>query len=103
MTRVLVLLAAVAAVSVIAASAEAQVVYRATYYAPTVVYRAPAPPVYTVASPVVVPAPTVAYFAPAVPVVEPVAEVRTRYRPILGGTVSRVRYRYAPVYYPAVP
>jgi len=49
-------------------------------------------PVTTVAY---APAPTVAY--------QRVARVRTRYRPLLGGTVSRVRYGYAPVYYPPAP
>jgi hypothetical protein len=64
----------------------------AAYPAPQAVYYAPAPPV-TYAS--YAPAPTVAY--------QPVARVRTRYRPLLGGTVSRVRYGYAPVYYPPAP
>lgn len=100
--RTVILLVALVTVLFLASSTQAQVVYHSTYYAPTVVYRAPAPVAYSVASPVAAPVPTVAYYPAAVPVVEPVAEVRTRYRPILGGTVSRVRYRYAPVYYPAV-
>lgn len=68
-----------------------------TYYspvvapAPTVVYSpvvsAPAPVAYTVARPVVVS-----------PAYAPVAVTRTRWRPFLGGTVTRVRYGYAPVY-----
>jgi hypothetical protein len=77
-----------------------------TYYAPavpTTVYYGPA---YTVASPVAA-APAGAYFGttrvyyPAVaPSVRPVvAPVVTRYRPFLGGTVTRYGYRYAPVYY----
>jgi hypothetical protein len=36
------------------------------------------------------------YRAPAV-AYAPVGRVVTRYRPILGGTVSRVRYSYMPV------
>lgn len=52
------------------------------------VYAAPAPVAYTVARPVV-----------AAPVVAPVAYTRTRWRPFLGGTVTRVRYGYAPVGY----
>ena len=53
-----------------------------TYYAPPVVYTSCYAP------------PAVAY--------QPVARYRTRYRPFLGGTVTRVRYGYAPVYtYPA--
>ena len=58
-----------------------------TYYAPTA-YVAP---VYTAPAPVVVYRPAVV----TVPVA-PVAVSRTRYRPILGGTVTRVRYGYAP-------
>jgi hypothetical protein len=56
-----------------------------TYYAPATAYYAPAPTtVYY--------APTTAYYAPA-PIVQ------TRYRPILGGTVTRVYYpNYAPAY-----
>jgi hypothetical protein len=83
-----------------------------TYYAPAtyapapVIAAAPAPTPYYVGSPVVVepavvaaPAPVVTYYrAPAV-AYQPVAHVHTRYRPILGGTVSRVRYSYMPVVY----
>lgn len=107
-----------------AAAAQAQYV---TYYAPVrTAYFAPAPavvpviptvattvayapPAYTVASPVVVaaaepvvpaPVPVVTYYrAPAV-AYAPVPRVVTRYRPILGGTVSRVRYSYMPVLIP---
>ena len=72
---------------------QAQVPY-VTYYQPVVAYHAPA---------VVVP--QTVYYAPApAPVVyQPTARVRTRYRPILGGTVSRVRYGYAPAYYAPAP
>jgi hypothetical protein len=81
--------------------AQAQVAY-VTYYQPMTVYS---PPVVYAAPQTVyyAPAPTVAYApAPAV-TYEPVARVRTRYRPLLGGTISRVRYGYAPVYYPPAP
>ena len=87
-------------ISLFAANAEAQVGY-VTYYQPVTAYRpaplpvyAPAPVVYSsyYAGPSVVAAP--------VPVYQPVARVRTRYRPILGGTVTRVRPAYyAPVVY----
>ncbi len=60
------------------------VVYRPV--APTVVFR-PAPVAYRVARPV--------YVQPAV---VPVAVTRTRWRPFLGGTVTRVRWGYAPVH-----
>ena len=98
------ILKSIAAIAVLfgaAASADAQayVVYSPVVAAPAPVVIAPAAPTvvyrpvvpYTVASPVVV-APAPAVVAPAV---QPV--VRTRYRPILGGTVSRLRYRYSPV------
>ncbi len=72
--------------------ARAQVAY-VTYYQPMTVY-----------SPPVVVAPQTVYYTPAPAVsYQPVARVRTRYRPILGGTVTRVRYRYAPVYHTAMP
>ena len=42
------------------------------------------------------------YYAPAPAVVyQPTAVVRTRWRPLLGGSVTRVRYGYAPVVYAA--
>jgi hypothetical protein len=121
--QALALLAGLAALAWGAADAEAQYVtyYQPTvsYYQPSVSYYAPAPVVaptaytvarpltYTVASPVVAPAPVVVpapvpvvtyYRAPAVSYVA-TPQVVTRYRPILGGTVSRVRYGYAPVVY----
>ena len=74
----------------IESDAQAQVAY-VTYYQPMTVYSPPVP----CASHAV-------YYAPAPAVTyQPVARVRTRYRPILGGTVTRVRYGYAPVYHPA--
>ncbi|MEM6799508.1 MAG: hypothetical protein AAF589_08335 [Planctomycetota bacterium] len=121
MPRLAACLAIAAALLAGAASADAQYV---TYYSP-VVAPAPvvvAPPVYTVARPVYAP-PVYAVARPVVttvaspvvttvasPVVTTVARpvyatkayaptpvVRTRFRPLLGGAVSRVRYRYTPV------
>ena len=43
------------------------------------------------------PAPTTVYYAPAPVTYAPVAHYHTRFRPILGGSVTRVRYRYVPV------
>ena len=78
--------------------ARAQVAY-VTYYHPMPVFNPPvvAMPhtVYYAAAPYYAPASRVSY--------EPVARVCTRYRPLLGGTVTRVRYRYAPVYHPPAP
>lgn len=71
----------------------AVVAYRPACAAPAhVAYTVARPVTYTVARPV---AYTVA--RPVVTTVAPVAYARTRYRPFLGGTVTRVRYRYAPV------
>ena len=64
-----------------------------TYYSPVVA----APARVVVYRPVV---PVVAAPAPvAYTVARPVAYARTRWRPILGGTVTRVRYGYSPVTY----
>lgn len=98
---------------VVVCSKQAQAQRYVTYYQPATVYYAPpvvsAPVPYTVASPVVVeapqpvvvaPQPVVTYYRAPTVVYQPVARVQTRYRPILGGTVSRVRYDYAPVVVP---
>ncbi len=63
----------------------AQVAY-VTYYSPTPACAAPAA------------VPVTTYYAPA-PVVgyQPVPVAYTRYRPLLGGTVTRYRTAYAPV------
>ena len=79
--------------------ARAQVAY-VTYYQPMTVYS---PPV-VVTPQTVYYTPQTVYYTPAPAVsYQPVARVRTRYRPILGGSVTRVRYRYAPVYHTAMP
>jgi hypothetical protein len=70
------------------------VVYSA---ASPVLVETPAPVLAPAAVPVAQPVPVVTYFrAPAVGFA-PVPQVVTRHRPILGGTVSRVRYSYMPV------
>ena len=74
-------------------SAEAHGLY-VTYYQPAVV-AAPLGCSNCAYTTYYAPAPAVAY--------QPVARVRTRYRPILGGSVTRVRYGYAPVYYQPAP
>lgn len=81
MNRRLIALAALAVAVAFAGSARAQV-YRVYYPAPATTYYAPAP--------VVAAAPTVAYYPTAVPV--------TRYRPLIGGTVTRWRYVDRPAY-----
>jgi hypothetical protein len=67
-----------------ATRAEAQVVWGPAV--PVTTFYAPAPVVRT------------AFFAPAPMVTyQPVTVARTRYRPFLGGTVTRYRPAYAPV------
>ena len=89
MKNLVISLVAVGALALVVGSASAQVAYM-TYYQPVypAAVVAPAPPVvYT------------SYYAPTtVKTYQPVARVRTRYRPILGGSVTRVRYGYAPTY-----
>ncbi|MEQ8849564.1 hypothetical protein [Botrimarina sp.] len=104
MTRASMLAAVVGLALLSCRSADAQVVVVSGYApAPVVTYRPVAPAVaYRPVAPVVAYSPVVApVAAPATPVAvrstftaTPV--VHTRYRPILGGTVSRVRYHYTP-------
>ena len=77
------------------ADADAQMLY-VSHYQPAVVYS----PVIAAPAPV---CRTSYYVAPAPVAVGPVpvTRVHTRYRPILGGTVTRVRTGYAPAYYAA--
>lgn len=92
MKRFLLLLAGCVVSLTLVNHAKAQVAY-VTYYAPTpVCYAPPAPVAYT------------SYYAPA-PVVayRPIPVVRTRYRPFLGGTVTRIRTGYAPVVFAPMP
>lgn len=87
-------------------SCQSQTVYYAApapvttaYYAPTTTYYAPAPTtVYYAPAPVA----RTAYYAPAPVVAAPAPIVQTRYRPILGGTVSRVYYPPYRAAYPAI-
>jgi hypothetical protein len=116
MKRTLLSLLAIAALCFAAQRVQAQVPV-ITYYQPTTVFSpvvgsvpvvtpapviTPAPVVTQVFSPVVVqPAPvavTTYYRAPVV-TMQPTPQVVTRYRPILGGSVSRVRYGWTPVVY----
>ena len=104
MSKFAMLLVALAVVWGGKTEAQAQVPY-ATFYQPVTVFRPPvayAPRTVYYAPVVAAPAaPVVA--APVAPVYEPVARVRSRYRPLLGRTVTRVRYGYAPAYYSAAP
>ena len=117
MNRVIALLAW-ASVMLWAGVAAAQVA-QVCYYEPTTVYYQPAPAYYTsyyAPAPVTTyyapapttacyaPAPTTVYYAaaPAPVVVAPGPVVTTRYRPILGGTVTRVHYPWYGSAYPAI-
>jgi hypothetical protein len=93
MNKCLLLIAGCMASLAFSARADAQV--WVTHYQPAVpvtTFFAPAPVVRT------------AYFAPA-PVVgfQPMAVTRTRYRPIIGGSVTRVRPVWSPVVVNPVP
>lgn len=107
------LAAAVVAVSALLANGAAEAQLVVNYAVPHVVHYAPAPYVVrsvVTARPVFVSPVTYgygpgvniapAYIDPATVVTRAVVAhpvVTTRYRPILGGTVTRARYRYAPV------
>jgi len=86
MNRLLCASVAVAAVLAIADSAGAQV-YQVYYPAPVTTYYAPAP---VAVAPGPVYYPTTAYY--------PTAVATTRYRPLIGGTVTRWRYVNQPTY-----
>lgn len=95
-------LLAFVSLALFASESSAQFVYVTGYApAPTVVV-APPTVAYRPVTPVVAYSPVVAAPVVAAPVAvaRPVVVggpvVTTRYRPFLGGTVSRVRYRYAP-------
>ena len=100
MKRALLTMFAVAALCVAGESAHAQwVVQPTTVWSPVVVPGPVVQPMVVQSAPVFAPAPvpvTTFYRAPVV-TMQPVPRVVTRYRPILGGSVSRVRYGWAPV------
>ena len=96
MKKIALLLLVVALWALNDTQAQAQVSY-VTYYQPVTYYR-PAPVVYTsyyAPAPAVVAAPAAVY--------QPVTQARTRFRPILGGTVTRYRTNYVPTYYAPAP
>lgn len=114
MTRLFLSIALLTTIALAGDTATAQLV---TYYSPVVpTYAAPAPvmayrPVYQSAyqpvqqvayQPVALPAPTVVYRPAPAPMVTATTVARvpvavSRYRPLLGGTVTRYRTGYAPV------
>ncbi len=100
MKRALYTMLAVATLGVASQSAQAQwVVQPTTVWSPVVVPGPVVQPMVIQSGPVFAPAPipvTTFYRAPIV-TMQPVPRVVTRYRPILGGSVSRVRYGWAPV------
>ena len=91
------LLGTLAAAPFLAVLSQSTIAHAQIFYpAPTVVYRPAVPTccepttVYY-GGPVIAPAPVV-----VAPTYAPVPITTTRYRPILGGTVTRTRYYYAP-------
>jgi len=94
MKRLLGALIVCAAAFATAESADAQV-YQVYYPAPVTTYYAPTPVA-------VAPAPTIAYYpTTAYPTTAyyPTAVATTRYRPLIGGTVTRWRYVNRPTTY----
>jgi hypothetical protein len=74
-----------------ASAAHAQVACTSCYQPAVVTVYRPITPCCPTPPPCCAPVePAIAY--------QPVAQVRTRYRPLLGGSVTRVRYGYAPTY-----
>lgn len=115
MKRTLLSILAIGALCFAAQQVQAQVPV-ITYYQPTTVFSpvvtpapvfTPAPVVTRVYSPVVVqsapvvtaPAPVMTYYRAPIVTMQSTPQVVTRYRPILGGSTSRVRYGWTPVVY----
>lgn len=106
MKRAFFVLLAVATLAVAGERAQAQwVVQPTTVFSPVVVQPQMVQPMVVQSAPVWTPAPvfvpgpvpvTTFYRAPVV-TMQSVPTVTTRYRPVLGGSVSRVRYRWAPM------
>ncbi|QEG36581.1 hypothetical protein [Bythopirellula goksoeyrii] len=91
MNKCLMLLVGCLLCVVVAEKTFAQIAY-VTYYTPAPTYIAPAPIQVTS---FYAPAPAVAY--------QRVPVARTRYRPLLGGTVTRYRTAYTPVVVSSMP
>ena len=102
MKRALYLMLAVAALGVASQTAQAQFPV-VTYYQPTTVFSPVVvptqvfSPVVVQSVPMVAPLPVTTFYRAPIVTMQPVPRVVTRYRPILGGSVSRVRYGWAPV------
>ena len=83
--------------------AQAQWVVQPTFVQPTTVFSPvimPGPvmqPMVVQSAPMIAPMPVTTFYRAPVVTMQPVPRVVTRYRPILGGSVSRVRYGWAPV------
>jgi hypothetical protein len=98
MKRALFTLLAVAALCFASERAQAQwVVQPTTVWSPVVVPGPVVQPMVIQSGPVFAPMPVTTFYRAPVVTMQPVPRVVTRYRPILGGSVSRVRYGWAPV------
>ncbi|BBO35340.1 hypothetical protein [Lacipirellula parvula] len=98
MKRMLFSLLAVAVLGVASQSAQAQwVVQPTTVWSPVVMPAPVMQPMVVQSAPVFAPMPVTTFYRAPVVTMAPVPQVVTRYRPILGGSVSRVRYGWAPV------
>ena len=99
MRSMLWVVASLVVVGLISQSAAAQLHVVYSPVVPTVAYQPVAPVQQVVYQPVV--QPTTVYYAPAPAPVVASPVVTTRYRPFLGGNITRVRYVYSPVTYAA--
>lgn len=99
MKRMLFSLLAVAVLGVASQSAQAQwVVQPTTVWSPVVMPGPVMQPMVVQSGPVfAAPMPVTTFYRAPVVTMAPVPQVVTRHRPILGGSVSRVRYGWAPV------
>ena len=99
MKRMLFSLLAVALLGVASQSAQAQwVVQPTTVWSPVVMPAPVMQPMVVQSAPVfAAPMPVTTFYRAPVVTMAPVPQVVTRQRPILGGSVSRVRYGWAPV------
>jgi hypothetical protein len=94
---------ALATIGVASERAQAQWVVQPTFVQPRTVFSpviVPGPvvqPMVVQSGPVFAPMPVRTFYRAPVVTMQPVPRVMTRYRPILGGSVSRVRYGWAPV------
>lgn len=68
-----------------------------TVFSPVIMPGPVVQPMVVQSAPVMAPLPVTTFYRAPVVTMQPVPRVVTRYRPVLGGSVSRVRYGWSPV------